>query len=422
MTLESKLTEQLETQLQPFAEASNRIVLAFSGGLDSCVLLHLLATNLSNPKILLWHVNHGLQDSAAEMESFCLKLAEKYGVEIKVSHLNLGQYSSNVEAIARSARYAEFETGLGSQDVLLTAHHADDQAETFFLNLLRSAGSAGLRGIARIKTLANFRIIRPLLDFERSDLAEYAHQHNLKWFEDPSNQSDRYNRNYLRNNVIPVIKSRWPGFVQTIRSVCHIQAETQQLLDEIAGNDYQQCGVKSTDQPDRLDKQVLTSLSKARQKNLIRFWMRQNDCQSLPAGKLRELIKQLDAGRDAQPIIQAGDHDIRIFDQQLFIVEHQGDLQLKPRYDFSDDSGLSIKSIELKISREEILEQLKLTEQGQVLSIRFRSGSNPSNNAGHRLKHLFQKHRVPPWLRDQTPQVFIDDDLQGIYLNKTIEK
>ena len=422
MTLESKLIEQLVNHLQPFTETCNRIVLAFSGGLDSCVLLHLLASNFENEKLLLWHINHGLQECAAEMESVCREIAGQYDLEIKVSHLNLGQYTSNVEAIARSARYAEFETGLGSEDILLTAHHADDQAETFLLNLLRSAGSAGLRGIARNKPLANTRIIRPLLEFERSDLVEYANQHSLKWFEDPSNLTDRYNRNYLRNKVIPVIKNRWPYFVHSIGSVCHIQSEIQQLLDEVADDDYQQCGIKLAGQPDRLNKQRLMSISRARQKNLIRFWLRQNNRQTLSAGKLRELVKQLEADNDAQPIIQASDYDIRIYSHQLFIVDHRGELHLKADYSLSRASGLEIKSIDLKICREAILEQLNLTEQGQSINIRFRCGQSETKNASHRLKHLFQKHRVPPWLRDQTPQVFIDDDLKGIYLNKIIKK
>jgi tRNA(Ile)-lysidine synthase len=422
MTLESRFSDLLDHQLQSFTDTANRIVLAFSGGLDSCVLLHLLAARPRDIKLLLWHINHGLQDCASDMESFCVDLAGQYDIEIKVSHLNLGQGISNVESVARSARYAEFQTGLGAQDILLTAHHADDQAETFFLNLFRRSGSAGLSGIARVKPLGETWLARPLLDIEREELVLYADHHSLKWFDDPSNLADRYNRNYLRNQVIPAIKNRWPGFVQSIGSVCHIQTETQQLLDEIAEIDYRQCKLESTGQPSRLSQEALMKLSPPRQKNLIRFWLRQNSCQSLPAGKLLELVKQLDARRDAQPMISATGYDIRIYSRQLFIVAQQHQLLLKQRYDMTDASILEIEAINLRISRDDILEYFELTEQGQAISMRFRCGHSETNKAGHRLKHLFQRNRVPPWMRDQTPQIFIDDELQGIWLNKTIEK
>ena len=421
MTLESRFADLIDHQLQPYTDTANRIILAFSGGLDSCVLLHLLASRPGGFRLLLWHVNHGLQSCATEMESFCVGLAAEYGVEIKISHLHLGQYTSNVESIARSARYAEFQTGLGRRDILLTAHHADDQAETFFLNLFRRSGSAGLRGIARVKMLGEARLVRPLLDIERRELIQYADQQKLKWFDDPSNLSDRYNRNYLRNQVIPAIKTRWPGFVQSIGSVCQIQAETQQLLDEIAETDYQQCKLELLGQSSRLNQDVLMTLSQTRQKNLIRFWLRQNNCQSLPAGKLLELIRQLDSRRDAQPIIAANDYDIRIYSHQLFIVRHDTQVLLKPRYDLTDVSAIEIDPINFKISRGEVLQQFGLVDQDQSISIHFRREIQPSNPSGHRLKHLFQKHRVPPWLREQTPQIYINDELRGIYWNKTIE-
>ena len=421
MTLESRFSDLLDLQLQPFNDSASRIVLAFSGGLDSCVLLHLLTARRRNFKLLLWHVNHGLQDCATDMESFCIDLAGQYGIEIKASHLNLGQFRSNVESLARNARYAEFQTGLSAQDILLTAHHADDQAETFFLNLFRRSGIAGLRGIASVKSLGETRLVRPLLGIERGELAQYADQHSLKWFDDPSNLSDRYNRNYLRNQVIPAIKSRWPGFVQSISSVCQIQVETQQLLDVIAEIDYRQCSLELPAQSSRLNQEFLKTLSPPRQKNLVRFWLRQNDYQSLPAGKLVELIRQLNARQDAQPIIKANDYDIRIYSRQLFVVARQSHLPLKQRYVMTEGATIEIKPIAFRISRTEVLQRFALSDQGQSISIQFRLEILSGNPSGHRLKHLFQKYRVPPWLREQTPQIFIDDELQGIYWNKTIE-
>jgi len=421
MMLESRLNDLLDQHLELFTDRVERIVLAFSGGLDSCVLLHLLASRPRDCSLLIWHINHGLQDCADEMESFCASLAAEYGIEFRVSHLNLGDFTSNIESIARSARYAEFEANLGAQDILLTAHHADDQAETFLLNLMRSAGSAGLRGIAPIKPLADTRLVRPLLEIKRSELTCFANQQGLQWFDDPSNSSDRYNRNYLRNQVIPIIKNRWPGFVQSIASVCHIQAETQQLLDEIAAVDYQQCCISPGEEPTRLSQRQLMALSNARQKNLARFWLRENDCHSLPARKLQELIRQLHARTDAQPCIVATGYDIRIYAQQLFIVRHKGPFNLQQNYDMAHTQTLEIDSINLKISRADVLQSLAVDDCGQSISIQFRLDPQAGNPNAHRLKHLFQKYQVAPWLRVQTPQIFIDDELKAIWLDKSCQ-
>ena len=234
MALESRLYEQLDNSLQLLPESVKRLVLAFSGGVDSCVLLHLLSQRNSDFEILIWHVNHGLVDNADEMELFCQQKVSEYGMELNLSHLRLDSNVSNIEARARKARYQVFGESLGGQDCLLTAHHADDQVETFFLNLLRGSGSAGLRGIAAFKWLSRTPMLRPLLSISRVDLERYAEQQQLNWFEDPSNQSERFNRNYLRKQVIPAIKKRWPAYHQSIASVCAIQSETQDLLDDLS--------------------------------------------------------------------------------------------------------------------------------------------------------------------------------------------
>lgn len=407
------LDEQVAKQLHNWSGSFDRVVLAFSGGLDSCVLLHILATGEFKQKLLAWHVNHGLLECAAQMENFSKAFSAHYKVDFKISHLNLNNNQSNLEAQARKARYAEFEQSLGQTDILLTAHHADDQAETLFLNLMRGAGIAGLRGIARSKSVGKVQLLRPLLDISREALKQYAKQESLEWFEDPSNESERFDRNYLRHQVLPLLKKRWPGYLQSIRRACYIQSETQQLLDEVGETDYRHCqaGVLS------LYQNKLTDLSVSRQKNVIRFWLRINNREGLPTGRLVELIKQLNASKQGHPLIQTRQYDIRIYHGQVYLLTRQNQPLLEPEYTLRGNDDLSIESIKLHIDRKKVLEHFKLSDEGQILSIRFKKPGLIQSDAKHRLKRLFQKHRIPPWLRDQTPQVYIDGKLKDLWLN-----
>ncbi len=414
MAMESRLEELVSENLDLSGKRPARIVLAFSGGLDSSVLLYILVSIRCNSELLVWHINHGLLDCAGEMEGFCRRIADQYKVEFKVSHLNLDRNQSNLEAFARQARYAAFEQFLNETDILLTAHHADDQAETLFLNLLRGSGSAGLRGIARNKTLSKTLVSRPLLDISRDTLKEYAKQQSIKWFDDPSNLTERFDRNFLRQQVLPKLKSRWPGYLQSIRRVCHIQSETQQLLDEIGESDYQYCQLDTF----RLCQRRLVELSTARQKNVIRYWLRDSQFKSLPVGRLETLIKQLGACQQAQPRIEAIGYDIRIYRGELFIVkktEHE-QAGLLSSYSLNSSNALQIKSIGLETTRADVFNRLKIEDNGQSLSLCFRGDGIPPNQAKHRLKRLFQAYHVPPWLRGQTPQIYIDGELKDLLI------
>ncbi len=416
MTLESRLSGQLDSHLRLLQKPIDRLVLAFSGGLDSCVLLHLLSLCPSNFKILIWHVNHGLLANAADMEGFCQGIANQYNFEFMVSHLHLNSKESNLEAKARNARYAVFEKTLNKKECLLTAHHADDQVETFLLNSLRGSGNAGLRGIASYKSEGNFRMLRPLLNVGRAELVQYADQIKLKWFEDPSNQSDRFDRNYLRNQVIPLIRLRWSGYLDSIRTVCDIQVETQQLLNELAQNDFEQCRIVIHSGSTNLNQTKLVSLSRARQKNLLRFWLQDQGYNSLPRRKLKELIRQINGNAGSNPVIHASDYDIRVYQKQLYLVRHIVQLELLPRYDFNESKQIEILDIDLTICRDQVFNRFKQEDTNQSVSIRFRTGKHSVVSTRHRLKRLFEKHHIPPWLRPQTPQIYIDDELVGLWL------
>ena len=413
----ARQADQLANCLDSIPAWVKTCLLAFSGGLDSCVLLHLLANKSPPLKIKLWHVNHGLQSESGSMEQFCRQQADLYGFDLKLSRLNLQTTASNIEALARTARYDLFAKGLASNECLLTAHHADDQVETFLLNVLRGSGSAGLRGIARQKPIGGSILLRPMLAVKRDTLLDYAKQHDIEWFEDPSNSSDKFNRNYLRHNIVPLISQRWPNYHSSIGTVCEIQAETRQMLDELAALDYALV-VHETDHADRSSLKIaaLKSLSGMRQKNVIRYWLRLHHCSSLPKTRLDTLIKQLSAKQDAAPVVTNTDYDIRIYNGRLFIVDYQQPKNLKAVYDLTGSCKLEIAALGLVLQRQSVLKFFRIEDNQQTVQIRFRLDANSKNQHSHRLKRLFQNQKIAPWLRNSTPQVYIDGELVGLWV------
>ncbi len=405
----------MRASLDSIPEDIKRVFVAYSGGLDSSVLLHLLLSGERKFQIIPWHVNHGLVESAQQMEAFCLQQAASYGLEIRLQHLELGQIESNIEASARHLRYQLFEQHSGLGDCILTAHHADDQAETFLLNALRGSGVAGLRGIARQRYLGETLLLRPLLEYSRDQLEAYAAEHEVAWFNDPSNRSLRFDRNYLRHEILPLLKTRWPNFNRALSTCSAIQSETQTMLSEIAQQDYAALKVQGSGDEVRLDLPGIVALSDGRCKNLIRYWVDLSRQAPLPHARLQELMLQLQAGPDAMPEITMPSYSIRIYDRQLFLVPVETPQDCSGEFDFGQIQQIEIAQLGLRLTRAEVFERLGIDDQAQSLTLKFRR-EGESNRDSHRLKRLFQQHRVPPWQRYATAQVYLDGRLEGLLL------
>ena len=395
-----------------------RLYVAFSSGIDSCVLLHSLLNQQHDYSVVLWHINHGLQHNADQMQQLASELARQYALEIRIDQLNLDAHAGNLEAVARTARYDLFSAALTDRDALLTAHHMNDQAETLMLNLMRGSGAAGLRAIADLTGLGQGYLLRPLLAYQRDEIEEYARQHHLKWVEDPSNQSLAYDRNYIRHQVLPHLRQRWPAVTRQLHRVCSWQSEQQQLLEELAQIDLQHCQrVHQFSSVTCLDIGALTGLSTARQKNLIRYWISVNDRPQLGFKALHQVLHQMTADADAMPRIQAAGYSLRSYHGLLFMVDDFEGTELSAQYHVPDNQALEIPPLGLVITRQQLLEYLHTSEQGQHFSLRFRTASSNNNNPNrHRLKRLFQTHRVPPWLRDRVAQIYVSETLVDLLL------
>ena len=251
---------------------------AFSGGLDSTVLLHLLASLAQReqfPPLRAIHIQHGLQVAAEAWPAHCQRVCAALKVPLLVREVQV-QAGASLEQAARDARYAAFASVLGADELLLTAQHRDDQAETLLIRLLRGAGARGLAAMPASRPLGAGQLVRPLLDVSRDELQTYARANGLDWVEDPSNRDERFSRNFLRRQVLPLLTSRWPQAMASMaRSAAHL-SEAQGLLDELAQGD-----LAALDTPSRfawlalpsLPLAPLLKLSAARQRNLLRYWL-----------------------------------------------------------------------------------------------------------------------------------------------------
>jgi len=270
------------------------LTVAFSGGLDSCVLLHALC---ALRKELPWrfgavHVDHGLQPASAawarQAEKFCEDLNVPCAVErILVTDTEIRR--QGLEAAARQARYACLARHVGVGEVLLTAHHVDDQAETMLLQLLRGSGTHGLAAMPEITPFSAARLARPLLGFTRAQLADYAEREKLQWVDDPSNHDPRFSRNYLRHQVFPLLDARWPGAARQIARAAALSAEAAGLLDAVADADWQASRAGNSS---ALSVTALRQLAPPRQRNLVRYWLRQQGFQAPSAVHLDHILAQ----------------------------------------------------------------------------------------------------------------------------------
>lgn len=393
---------------------------AFSGGLDSSVLLHLMAglrERLPAPLHAI-HCDHGLQPASKDWAVHCAAMCEALAIPCSIIDLKLKAVpGESLEAVARQARYAAFAAAMGDEGMLLTAHHQDDQAETLLLQLLRGAGVAGLAAMPLLSRLGGGWQARPLLSYPRSELERYGHAHALSWIEDPSNQSLDFDRNYLRHQVMPLLKARWPATGATLsRSAAHC-AEADRIVRTVAAQDLAVCRYASDY---RLDIAALSALPVERRAPLLRAWI---DCAGLPQPPAIKLSRMLDevvtARPDAAPLVVWPGGEVRRFRDQLCLMPGLGEVPEDCCLSWSADDPLTLPAglgeLEILSGRRGIDPQRWDRADKEVRFRREGLSCTPAGRRGSRsLKKLFQDLNVPPWLRERVPLLFLDGDLAAV--------
>ena len=277
------------------------LAVAFSGGLDSTVLLVALAGLKRRPPLRALHIDHALHPSSGAWASHCRALAARLDIPLTIAKVEVRHArGASLESAAREARYAALAAALGADEVLLTAQHADDQLETVLLQLLRGAGLRGLAAMPAVAPFGRGRIARPLLEMERAELEAWAHQHALEWVEDATNTDERFDRNYLRRSVTPLLRARWPAASRAVSRAARHAAEAQRLLDLLARVDVERASIA-----DALAVTHLRTLPEDRRRNALRYWIVQRGHPLPDSRRLAELAGALIAARaDAHPEVR----------------------------------------------------------------------------------------------------------------------
>jgi len=293
------LEQRLALLLPGFPDAA--VCVAYSGGADSTALLAALSQLPHAPaRLRAVHINHRLHPQSARWSAHCRRVARALNVPLAVRSASITRVrGESLEAAARAARYRLLGAALAAGEVLLTAHHQDDQLETVLLQLLRGAGVAGLAAMPAVAPLARGTLARPLLDVPHAALIAWARAQGLTWVEDDSNAELRLDRNYLRARVLPVIRERWPAAAATVARAARHAAQAQRLLDALGAADAARASWGAM-----LSAKVLRRLPAERRRNALRFWITSAGYLPPPASRLEEIAGALLAAReDRQPLV-----------------------------------------------------------------------------------------------------------------------
>ncbi len=397
---------------------ARRYWIAYSGGLDSHVLLHALAAvrdRLPAETLCAVHVNHGLSPAADEWAEHCLAVCDSLDIPCRILHVDAHPgKGESPEAAARNARYQAISFLMEATDGLLTAHHQNDQAETVLLQLLRGGGPRGLAAMPRRDVFGSGWRGRPLLDFSRDDLQSYAQSEQLCWIEDESNYDTGIERNFLRHKVIPLLRSHWPALGKTLSRVAAHSAEAAELLDQLAAQDF------VTGPEGELDINRLKMLPPVRQRNLLRYWIRQSGLPLPDSIHLQRIIDEiLPAAADASPLVSWAGAEVRRYRDRLYAMAPL------PLHDSSRIHDWDMAGA-FHLPDGSVLHALPVTGQGikHVLcqnarvTVRFRRGGERCRPAGRthtrQLKKLLQEQGIPPWQRERIPLIYLGDELAAV--------
>lgn len=373
----------------PFLEDKN-IVVALSGGIDSVVLLHYLHTHYPDNCRAI-HCNHHLSKHCVEWGEFCKDLCNK--LSIPYSNVDIFiENGSNLEENARKKRYNSLSSDLKENEVLCTAHHQNDQAETLLLQLFRGAGVAGLASMPKSKPLGKGVHYRPMLNIKKSEIIQYTKDNHLSWVEDDSNTDTNFRRNFLRLDIIPKLEVAYKNLAKTLTRSAKHQSEALQLIQALAKIDIQAHQLINLNH--QINIQKLTQLDTLRIKNIIRYHLSSLEFLAPSDKVMKQILDLLSAKEDANPLVSWDQFEIRRFQGQLYFIDNKA----------NQNEDFCPYHAELK----------KLPN----FSIRYRTEGQriklPGKKHSQSLKKILQEANIPPWERSSLKMYYIKDELRAM--------
>jgi tRNA(Ile)-lysidine synthase len=406
-----QLIHSVAARIAPLVPAGGRVLLGLSGGVDSVVLLHILRQLASHHgwQLAALHVHHGISTHADAWSAFCIELCARHRVPLTVERVDVaplrGQHG--MEAAARKLRYAAFARQ--ACDVVALAHHADDQAETLLLQLLRGTGVRGASAMPSLsRHLDKASVLRPLLPCTRQQILDYAVAQQLQWVEDESNADVHYARNFLRHQVLPVLAQKFPDYRAVLTRDAQHFAEAGALLDDLARID-----AASAMDYETLAVVALQTLSQARARNLLRYFLHWRGVPMPQTVQLDVMLRQLcEAQPDAQVCVICGDWQVRRYQGKVYVLQSPGEFDAQQVMAWHEEAELVWPALHARlifIRGAGCGVSLKKLQQAPV-TLRFRSGGEklrPHLHAATRtLKNLLQEHYIPPWQRERLPLLY----------------
>jgi tRNA(Ile)-lysidine synthase len=401
-------------QLQLFCRERDdlqRLVVAYSGGLDSMVLLHGLVTlrdaGLENRPILAVHVNHQLSDNSDQWQQHCETVCQHFSVPLQVSKVVIQLAGKGLENAAREQRYQVFEGIMQPGDGLMLAHHQDDQAETLLLRLMRGAGPKGLAAMTPERSFGHGILLRPLLTLPRSALEAWASHHQLAWVEDESNHSLDFDRNYLRHEIMPLLQQRWPNFSARWQQAAELCREADREIEATASQDLSQVDLRSERWGWSVNTVDLDTWSDFRRGNLLRCLLQKLKLSAPDKSHLQQVEQQIfSAYEDASSDVCWGNVSIRRFRQRMYILPLTQALQAPHRgLQWDGQQSLEWKGGQLMCWPVE--SGGLYWPQGMVVDVGVRQGGERCKPAGkvhsQKLKKLLLEFELEAWLRDVVP-------------------
>ncbi len=417
------LYSHFSQQITSYSVKKPHIVVALSGGVDSMVLLRLAAmyANTNQLKCMAVHVNHGLSKHASDWEVSCASYCKELGIPLYIERVNLKvSPQESLEEVARKARYHVLEKHMRANSLLLTGQHQDDQVETFFLALKRGSGPAGLSSMPSIIPLKTGYKCRPLLFTSRQQIKAYAEQHQLVWVEDESNNDIRFDRNFLRHKITPILAQRWPSFASSVSRSAQLCAEQEALLVELlrpkleqSQNEYQGLSIKQIE-PE----------SVASRNMLMRLWLKRFGIPLPSQSQLNILWNEVAmAQQDANPCLELGNVQIRRYQGYIYCVPKYQDLSLwaevlENKVTLPDHLGDIELRIRSGVVKEERALLLRAPLPNEKVEIRFNviglTAHPETRQHSRKMKKLYQEYEVPTWQRSRLPMLFYNDELAAV--------